>query len=140
MCIGLTPKQKKFVEKYIETKNAYKSYLYAFPSSQKWKRAAVDSQACILLKTPKVVSKIQAAELAAQKKLEKSIILNKKKILKEIIELTEKTKKQEGQTTVNLQALKLLSQISGLLTENKTEITINNNNQTVNEVIGYLDL
>lgn len=138
---GLTQAQECFLQNYLKTNNAYKSYLIAYPNSKNWKRNSVDCKASLLLDNEKIQQRITEHNAKINSTLEKSTVLNKRKILNEIIELQQSCKSDgAGQNTTQLQALKLLSQIAGLLQENKTEINITNNNNTVNEVIGYLDL
>ena len=138
---GLTPQQEVFVNEYIKTGNGYRSYIKAYPKAAKWTRACTDSACSRLLDNSKVNARIKAYNDEIAKSTQESIKLNKRRILNEIIELQQSCKSDgAGQNTTQLQALKLLSQIAGLLQENKTEINITNNNQTVNEVIGYLDL
>lgn len=138
---GLTPQQETFVNEYIKTGNGYRSYIKAYPKAEKWTKNAVYVQTNKILNNSKVNLRIKAYNDEIAKSTQESIKLNKRRILNEIIELQQSCKNDgAGQNTTQLQALKLLSQIAGLLQENKTEINITNNNQTVNEVIGYLDL
>ena len=138
---GLTPQQEIFVNEYIKTGNGYRSYIKAYPKAEKWTRACADSACSRLLDNDKINARIKAHNDAIAKSTQESIKLNKRKILNEIIELQQGIKSDKGQTNVNLQALKLLSQIAGLLQENKTEININNNNNiAVQNVSEFLDL
>lgn len=136
---GLTQQQEIFVNEYIKTGNGYRSYLVAYPKAKNWTRACTDSACSRLLDNDKVNARIKAHNDAIAKSTQESIKLNKRKILNEIIELQQSIKTDKGQTNVNLQALKLLSQIAGLLQENKTEININNN-IALGEVTEYLNL
>ncbi len=137
---GLTPQQEIFCQEYIKNPIMYQAFIKAYPKAKNWKRSSVDPEASKLLNNPKIDTRIKQLNAEIESTLKTSVTLNKRRILTEIIELQQKCKSQDSQNTVNLQALKLLSQIAGLLQENKTEINITNNNQTVNEVIGYLDL
>lgn len=137
---GLTQAQECFLQNYLKTSNGYKSYLIAYPNAKNWKRNSVDVQVNKLLNNDKINQRIAEHNRKIESTLAESTTLNKRKILNEIIELQQSIKTDKGQTSVNLQALKLLSQIAGLLTEQKTEININNNNVVVGEVTDYLDL
>lgn len=138
---GLTQGQETFLQEYIKTSNGYKSYLVAYPNSKNWKRASVDRKVSALLDNDKIQTRIAEHNAKINSTLEKSIVLNKRKILNEIIELQQNCKASgQGQAGISLQALKLLSQIAGLLTENKTEVNINNNTVMVQDVSKYLDL
>jgi hypothetical protein len=139
---GLTQQQEIFVNEYIKSSNGYQSYLIAYPKAKKWTRQTVDSACSRLLDNDKINARIKAHNDAIAKSTQESIKLNKRKILNEIIELQQQCKDAgQGQAGINLQALKLLSQIAGLLTENQNNIQVNiQNNQTVGEVTDYLDL
>ena len=136
----LTNKQKIFYEHYIKTCNGIEALKKAYPKAVTWSYNAQHVEVNKLLNNPKISLKIAEHNRAVESALQESTKLNKRKILNEIIELQQSIKTDKGQTSVNLQALKLLSQIAGLLTENKTEININNNNVVVGEVTDYLDL
>ena len=138
---GLTPQQEIFVNEYIKTGNGYRSYIKAYPKAKKWTRACADSACSRLLDNDKINARIKAHNDAIAKSTQESIKLNKRKILNEIIELQQSCKQDgAGQNSTQLQTLKLLSQIAGMLqTENKTEININNN-VAVQSVSEFLDL
>jgi len=138
---GLTQAQETFLQEYLRNGgNGYKAYLVGYPNAKKWKRASVDRRTSDLLNNSKIQARITEHNQKINSTLEKSTILNKRKILNEIIELTERLKASGvGQSNTQLQALKLLSQIAGLLQENKTEININNS-MNVAEVSNFLDL
>lgn len=137
---GLTPQQEIFCQEYIKEPIMYKAFLKAYTTAKKWKRANVDSQASRLLNNPKIDARIKQLNKEIESTLKTSITLNKRKILDEIIELQQSCKQDgNGQNATQLQTLKLLSQIAGLLQENKTEVTINNN-MNVAEVSNFLDL
>jgi len=136
----LTQAQKTFLQEYIKTSNAYKSFLVAYPKSKKWKRSSVDCEASKLLDHPMIVQRLEEYNNKIESTLAKSTILNKRKILNEIIELQQACKQDgNGQNATQLQALKLLSQIAGLLQENKTEINVQTN-IAMQDVSNYLDL
>jgi hypothetical protein len=139
MARELTQQQENFCKAYLKYGIGYKAYLEAYPNSKNWKRNSVDVEATKMLNSPKISHRINELNNEIESTLKTSTTLNKRKILEEIIELQQKCKLQDSQNTVNLQALKLLSQIAGLLQEQKTEINITNNT-CVNEVTGYLDL
>ena len=139
MARELTQQQENFCRAYLKYGIGYKAYLEAYPNSKNWKRNSVDVEATKMLNSPKISHRIEELNNQIESTLKTSTTLNKRKILEEIIELQQKCKLQDSQNTVNLQALKLLSQIAGLLQEQKTEINITNNT-CVNEVTGYLDL
>lgn len=139
---GLTQQQENFLQKYIECGIAYQAYIYAYPKAKNWTRNAVDVQANKLLNNSKVNLRLAEHNKKIESALEQSTTLNKRRILNEIIELQQQCKEAgQGQAGINLQALKLLSQIAGLLSENTANIQVNiQNNQTVGEVTDYLDL
>ena len=137
---GLTPQQEIFFQEYVKSSNAYQSFLIAYPKAKQWKRNSVDCEASKLLDNPKITQRIAEYNAKIESTLAKSTILNKRKILNEIIELQQACKQDgNGQNATQLQALKLLSQIAGLLQENKTEINLNTN-IAVQDVSNYLDL
>lgn len=137
----LTQQQEKFLQEYIKCGISYQAYLKAYPKAKNWTRNAVDVQANKLLNNSKINIRLAEYNKKIESTLAESTTLNKRKILNEIIELQQKCKMQDSQNTVNLQALKLLSQIAGLLQENNNNIQVNiQNNTTVGEVTDYLDL
>jgi hypothetical protein len=100
----------------------------------------VDVAATKLLNNTLIQQRLATLNAEIESTLKNSTTLSKRKILEEIIELQQKCKAQDSQNTVNLQALKLLSQIAGLLQEN-TQVNIQvNNNTVVNEVSDFLNL
>lgn len=136
----LTKQQTIFVQEYIKSCNGIEALKIAYPKSVNWSYNTKHVEVNRLLNNPKINLKIKEHNEAINKKLNESITLNKRKILNEIIELQQKCKQTgNSQNTVNIQALKLLSQIAGMLQENKTEININNN-VGVAEVTQFLDL
>ena len=113
----------------------------AYPTSVKWNKKTQYVQANRILNKPIINVRLKEHNEAQKNALNESVTLNKRKILNEIIELQQNCKASgQGQAGISLQALKLLSQIAGLLTENKTEVNINNNTVMVQDVSKYLDL
>lgn len=141
MARELTQQQENFLQKYIECGVAYQAYVYAYPKAKNWARNSVDSQANRLLNNPKINQRLAEHNKKIESTLEQSTTLNKRRILNEIIELQQQCKEAgQGQAGINLQALKLLSQIAGLLSE-QPQVQVNiQNNQTIGEVTDYLDL
>lgn len=140
---GLTPQQEIFCQEYIKNPIMYQAFIKAYPKAKNWKRNSADAEASRMLDNPKIDARIKQLTKKIESTLESSITLNKRKILNEIIELQQSCKQDgAGQNSTQLQTLKLLSQIAGMLqTENKTEININNNNNVaVQSVSEFLDL
>lgn len=137
----LTKKQQIFLEHYIKTSNGLEALHLAYPNSKEWTYNAQHVEINKILNKPNVNLKLQEHNRAVESALANSTTLNKRKILNEIIELQQQCKEAgQGQAGVNLQALKLLSQIAGLLQEN-TQINVQvNNNTVVNEVSDFLNL
>ena len=137
----LTQQQENFLQKYIECGIAYQAYIYAYPKAKNWTRNAVDVQANKLLNNNKVNLRLAEYNKKVESTLEQSTTLNKRRILNEIIELQQQCKEAgQGQAGINLQALKLLSQIAGLLSE-QPQVQVNiQNNTVVGEVTDYLNL
>ena len=136
----LTQKQELFLQEYIKCGVGYQAYIRAFPNSKNWKRNSIDVAATKLLNNTKIQQRLAAYNSEIESILKTSTTLNKRKILEEIIELQQKCKAQDSQNTVNLQALKLLSQIAGLLQEN-TQVNVQiNNSTTINEISDFLNL
>ena len=137
---GLTHQQQIFVDEYIKTSNGIMAIEKSYPKCKNWTKNAKHVQINKLLNHPKINLIIQKYNEDIANKLKNSVTLNKRKILNEIIELQQTCKKSgNSQNPTNIQALKLLSQISGLLQDNKQDITINNNINMA-DVSTYLDL
>ena len=137
----LTKQETIFVNEYIKTSNMLKALNTAYPTSVKWNKNTQYVQANRILNKPIINVRLKEHNEAQKNALNESVTLNKRKILNEIIELQQNCKASgQGQAGISLQALKLLSQIAGLLTENKTEVNINNNTVMVQDVSKYLDL
>ena len=137
----LTPKEKIFLSEYIKTCNGIKALNIAYPNTLKWNKNMQHVQVNKILNNPIVNLHLKEHNEAQKKALNESVTLNKRKILNEIIELQENAKNEKGQAMVNLQALKLLAQISKLL-DNSPQINNNIvvNNQNINQISDFLDL
>lgn len=59
MAKGLTIRQEKFCNYYLECGNASEAYRRAYPSSQKWKDNSIYRAASVLLKNTKVSQRVQ---------------------------------------------------------------------------------
>ena len=141
MAGNLTKQQQIFLDHYKKTSNGIESLIKAYPAAKNWTYNAQHVQVNKLLNNPKIDLKLAEHNRAVESALANSTTLNKRKILNEIIELQQSIKSDKGQTSVNLQALKLLSQIAGLLQENTNNIQVNIQNNTVaGEVSDYLNL
>ena len=66
----LTKKQEAFVVKVFECDNQYESYLYAYPTSRTWTRAAVDVEANKLMKNPKIILRLKELRSKIEAKTE----------------------------------------------------------------------
>lgn len=53
----LRPKQERYVEELVKGKSQRQAFRIAYPNSQKWKDATVDSKASALFKTDKVLAR-----------------------------------------------------------------------------------
>lgn len=63
---GLTIRQEKFAQKYVECGNASEAYRYAYPISAKWKDKSVWEKASNLMKNVKVLSRIEELKEASR--------------------------------------------------------------------------
>ena len=137
----LTQQQENFCKLYVKYGVAYKAYIESYPNSKNWERASVDTAATRLLNNAKISHRLDELNTEIESTLKTSTTLSKRKILEEIILLQERCRTQDSQNTVNLQALKLLSQIAGLLQDNtQVNVQVNNNNVVMGEVSDYLNL
>ena len=59
---GLTIRQEKFAQKYVECGNASEAYRYAYPSSAKWKDKTVWENASRLMANSKVSARVKELE------------------------------------------------------------------------------
>lgn len=136
----LTKQQQIFYEHYIKTCNGIEALKKAYPKAVTWSYNAQHVEVNKLLNNPKISLKLAEHNKAVESALQESTKLNKRKILNEIIELQQQCKEAgQGQAGINLQALKLLSQIAGLLSE-QPQVQVNIQNNCVGEVTDYLDL
>ena len=53
----LTTKQEKYVQELIKGKSQREAYKVAYPKSENWKEATIDTNACNLLKNNKVLTR-----------------------------------------------------------------------------------
>lgn len=63
---GLTIRQEKFAQKYVECGNASEAYRYAYPSSAKWKDKTVWENASRLMANSKVSARVKELEEASK--------------------------------------------------------------------------
>lgn len=63
---GLTVRQEKFAQKYVECGNASEAYRYAYPSSAKWKDKTVWENASRLMANSKVSARVKELEEASK--------------------------------------------------------------------------
>jgi len=70
----LTDKQNTFIAKFFECNNQYESYLYAYPTSKTWTRAAVDVEANKLMKNPKIILRLKELRSKIEAKTEITLV------------------------------------------------------------------
>ena len=63
---GLTVRQEKFAQKYVECGNASEAYRYAYPSSAKWKDKTVWEKASRITANDKVKARIEELKEASR--------------------------------------------------------------------------
>lgn len=63
---GLTIRQEKFAQKYVECGNASEAYRYAYPSSTKWKDKTVWEKASRITANDKVKARIEELKEASR--------------------------------------------------------------------------
>lgn len=80
----LTINQEKYVQELLKGKTQRKAYWSAYPHSKKWKHSSVDSQACRLLKKPKVKARFDELKAKLISLTEEKAIVTAEKILEEI--------------------------------------------------------
>lgn len=68
----LTPKQERFVQEYFKTSNQRKSYQHAY-NAEGMSDNAVDREACLLLKNPKVAQRLAEMQERVAKKAEVTV-------------------------------------------------------------------
>lgn len=136
----LNEKQENFCKYFVECKNASAAYLKAFPNSANWKKNSLYCEASKLLKRQRIQQRI--SELNEIKKIayEKSIKLNKKKLLTEAIQLFENLKNNPAQNANAINLLKMLFQKENLLNDSASVQVNINNAPIVNEITNYLDI
>ena len=117
----------------------YNALIKAYPAAKNWKRNSADVQANKILNRPKVNQRIKELLEKKESTLQNSTTLSKRKLIETALQMLEDTNNgAERQHAVAL--LKMLFQKEGLL-QPQTQVNVNvNNSNTVNEVIGYLDL
>jgi hypothetical protein len=137
----LTKQETIFFKEYIKSSNMLKALNVAYPTTVNWNKNCQYVQANKILNNPIMNLKIKEHNEREAEALKNSTTLNKRKILDEIIELQTNAKNEKGQAMINLQALKLLAQISKLL-DNSPQINNNIvvNNQNINQISDFLDL
>lgn len=139
---GLTEQQEKFCQEYIKNPIMYQALIKAYPKAKNWKRTSADAQASRMLDNPLIDARIKHLMAEKDAVLAKSVTLSQRKILEEIISQYQQTSANGASERTNSVALlKLMSQISKLIGENGTNVTVNvQNNTVVGEVTDYLDL
>lgn len=63
---GLTIRQEKFAQKYVECGNASEAYRYAYPSSAKWKDKTIWEASSRLVNDSKVSARVKELEEASK--------------------------------------------------------------------------
>jgi len=136
---GLTQQQEDFCKLYVKYGISRKAYLEAYPSSKDWKENSIDCAASKLLNNTKVSQRIDELNEQATSALMQSTKISHRKLLETALQtMIECNTPAERQHFVSL--IKMLFQKEGMLSpESVTQINIQNNT-TVNEVTGYLDL
>lgn len=138
-----TDGEKVFLDVYFKTDDTLKALNTAYPNSLRWSKDAQYAQVGKILKRPRINLAVKRHKEAIENALNTSTLLNKRKILDEIIrQYSETAESGASERTNSVQLLKLLAQISKLL-DNSTNINNNitvNNAPVVNEIVNYLDL
>lgn len=104
----LNTRQEQFVQELAKGTTQRQAYLLAYPSARKWRDESVDSQASILLKTPKVSQRF--SEL--QRENEERAKLSRDKVLNELKEGAFSAKKPQSYSD-KLKALEMIVKIQG---------------------------
>ena len=138
---GLTQQQELFCLEYHKSGIASNAYKIAYPKSKEWKDTTLYPTASELLKNPKIITRLEALNAETKNSVQKNVVLNKTKILEELVTLFESAKASgASERMTSLQAIKLMAQISKLL-DNTPQTNIQINNTTVTaEVSDYLNL
>ncbi len=82
--LKLTDKQEKFVQELIAGKSQRAAYREAYPKSIDWVDSAVDTQASILFKNPKVLERYNKIHDRLIKEAEDECIISAKEVLREL--------------------------------------------------------
>jgi len=106
----VTPKQEKFLLKYIETDNKTEAYKYAYDTTN-YKEGSIYTCASRLLKNVKVMSRYQELLKENEKDLYLSI-KDKRKHLKNVV------KNKESREDYKLKAIDLDNKMAGVYVEN----------------------
>ena len=67
---NLTDKQEMFARELVAGKTQYAAYLCAYPGSDKWKRAQVDSKASVLAKMEKIQARMEVLRAPVARRLQ----------------------------------------------------------------------
>lgn len=120
---GLTIKQEKFAERYLEHRNATRAYKEAGYSCKTWPDSAIWSAASRMLKNSKVAARINAVQYKAVERAEYTL----EQAIKEAREDREHAK-ELGQLGAAVSGGKLAAQLAGHLVERR-----DNTNRDVSE-------
>ena len=136
---GLTQQQEDFCKLYVKYGIAYKAFIEAYPSAKKWTRNSADAKASNLLNNNKIEARVNELNEQATSTLMQSTKISHRKLLETALQtMIECNTPAERQHFVSL--IKMLFQKEGMLSpESVTQVNIQNNT-TVNEITGYLDL
>lgn len=117
MRVALTQKQKAFAQKYLECGCASKAYRHAY-NTKRMKPETVHVEACKLLANPKVATRIDQLQEAAQKRNE----ITFDRMLQMFIEDRDLAR-QNNQTAAAISADNAIAKMLGFMTE-KSEVKI----------------
>lgn len=126
---ALTAKQEKFIQGLIIGLSQRKAYRAAYPSSEKWKDAAVDSKACALLKTDKILTRYNELK----EKAENAAIMTRAQRMITLSDIAQFSKKDDSR----IKAIDTLNKMDGIYT-NKIELS-KPVDETVKEMTEYLN-
>lgn len=110
----LTEPQEKFAQLLVQGKSQYEAYLEAYPSSQTWKRNAVDSQASQLASDRKIIQRISTIRAPVIKKLQYGL----EEAMQEALRAYDLAASTE-QVGAMVAAAQLRAKLQGLLVERK---------------------
>lgn len=140
----MTSAEKKFLEIYVKTCDSLKALNTAYPKSLKWTERSQYAQVNKILKRPRMSQALKRHNEAEAEALKDSTLLNKRKILNEIIrQYSEASENGASERTNSVALLKLLAQISKLLDNGggSTNLQVNiQNNAITAQVSDYLNL